>query len=168
MAGAYYDFNHTSLFFRFIAAGPVPTGLQPVSTYRHSHKVVEVEGDHRRSATCSPTNDQYPVVAPWEMALPSLATGVKQAHASSGQGITTMRLDVLEEDATLREVRCTALSALLVAGHVAFAGWFRRGDRPARCPRYLADTPEVNFRHAHVERTEHRVREFVVTLEVAA
>src|SRR5215831_10358393 len=47
-------------------------------------------------------------------------------------------------------------------------GWCRWRDGPAWRPRHLANTAEVNVRHAHVERAEHRVCELVVALEAAA
>src|SRR5713101_8739588 len=51
---------------------------------------------------------------------------------------------------------------------MSFGGWCRRRDGPARCRGHLANAAEVNVRHAHVERAEHRVRELVVALEAAA
>src|SRR2546428_7300780 len=51
---------------------------------------------------------------------------------------------------------------------MSFGGWCRRRDGPSWRPRHLANAAEVNGRHAHVERAEHRVRELVVALEAAA
>src|ERR1700722_8543928 len=50
----------------------------------------------------------------------------------------------------------------------AWRGWRWRRYRPPRCDRRSTDGAQVDLRHRHADLPQHRIGQFVVTVEAAA
>jgi hypothetical protein len=70
----------------------MPPCFNPVTTSRHNERIIHPESFNRGTANRCQTDEVHPILAPAEMLMPRLCTGIKQRHVFVGYWVEAMRL----------------------------------------------------------------------------
>jgi hypothetical protein len=73
----------------------MPSGLNPMLPYQNGAIIIELQGDHRRPTADRLTNNLCALHTPTKMALPLLATRVKEMDTTTCHGLPGMCLIAL-------------------------------------------------------------------------
>jgi hypothetical protein len=74
----------------------MPTRSDPLAPDHDCHDVIQLQGYHSGTATGRPPENPGPILTPFKVAGPALATRIEQPHAPSVERITRRYLGAFE------------------------------------------------------------------------